>query len=281
MYTETTFRDEIQKIWTDIQAFKPAWYKMGSRDIEINDAWEMYEHARTSNLSELLLGDVKLRSQLEVLNNFGTTSGTETTMERNTLVGEKKQKISPANVQATLKEQLGKAYRAQDGIALIRRGSVLNDGWWWPFKNDAWVIGGIHGLKRFHMTMAAVPDDLLWDTGDKRPRVLGRELTGLATFGYKLIGVPAWAKRDPNDPVPIPKSGENAPKAPIKTIPVPAKDVREAIGNVFAPQVKTTATGATFTLYYEALKKIKGIDEIKNGILKDEVDFEKYDFSKI
>ena len=111
--------------------------------------------------------------------------------------------------------------------------------------------------------------------------ICGRELTGLATFGYKLIGVPAWAKRDPNDPVPIPKSGENAPKAPIKTIPVPAKDVREAIGNVFAPQVKTTATGATFTLYYEALKKIKGIDEIKNGILKDEVDFEKYDFSKI
>ena len=280
MYTEKSFKDELGRIWSTVTSFKPHWYKMGSQEIEINDAWAMYQNARDSNLSELLLGDLKLRSQLEVLKNFGTTSGTESTMERGTLYDDKKNVVRPAQVNKTVMDQLGKSYRRGDGIAHIRRGSVLNDGWWWPFKNDAWVIGGIHGLKRFHLSMASAPDDLIWDSSDRRPRVLGRELLGLAAFGYSLIGVPSWAKKDPT-PTTATAPTKGGPKPVVKTTPVPADTIRATIGNVFAPQSKLTAQGATFTAYYEALAKVTSIDDIKNGILKNEVAFEAYDFAKI
>lgn len=283
MYTERSFKEELARIWSTVTSFKPHWYTMGSQQIEINDAWEMYQNARGSNLSELLLGEMKLRSQLEVLKNFGTTSGTETTMERHTLYDDKKKLISPGQVNETLRQ--GKGYKKDDGIAHIRRGSVLNDGWWWPFKNDAWVIGGIHGLKRFHLTMASAPDDLLWDGKDGRPRVLGRELLGLSAFGYSLIGVPAWAKKDPpakgTTVATVTPSTATTPKAPVKTTPVSPGDIRATIGNVFAPQTKTAAQAATFTAYYDALSKVKSIDDIKNGILTKEIAFDKYDFSKI
>ena len=266
MYDENAFTAELKLIWSTVTSFKPGWYKMGSQDVEIKDAWQMYKNARDCNLPELLLGDLKLRSQIEVLKNFGTTSGTESTMERKTLVDDKGATVYPSIVNADVMTRVGKAYKSGDGIAHIRRGSVLNDGWWWPFKNDAWVIGGIHGLKRFHLTMAKAPDDLLWDTKDKRPRVLGRELLGLGAFGYKLIGVPSWAKLDPSTPRPTAEQLKNkTPTAALKTIPVAPKDVREAIGNVFAPQLKVSATGATFTAYYAALSKITKIEDIKGA----------------
>jgi hypothetical protein len=198
-------------------------------------------------------------------------------MERGTLHDDKNKLVRSGQVNESVMSRVGKGYRKDDGIAHIRRGSVLNDGWWWPFKNDAWVIGGIHGLKRFHLTMASAPDDLIWDGKDKRPRVLGRELLGLAAFGYSLIGVPSWAKKDPA-PTTATATG---PKAPVKTTPVAATDIRAAIGNVFAPQAKTKAQGATFTAYYSFLAKVTSIDDIKNGILKNEVAFDAYDFSKI
>ncbi len=279
MYTKTSFESELRRLWTTIKALKPHWYKMGSIEVEIGDAWEMYQNARNSSLSELLLGDVKLRSQLEVLKNFGTTSGSETTMERKTLLDDKKQKIYPSQVNASVMGQLGKAYTKQDGIAHIRRGSVLNDGWWWPFKNDAWVIGGVHGLKRFHLTMADVPDELLWDGKDGRPRVLGRELLGLAAFGYSLIGVPSWAIQQPT-PSEVAKA-QDPGKVVVKKTPLAAASVRQTIGNVFAPQSRQKAQAATFTAYYEALAKVTTIGDIRNGILNDEVAFDDYDFSKI
>lgn len=278
MYTEKTFKEELDRIWSTVTSFKPHWYKIGTQEIEIKDAWAMYQNARDSTLSELLLGDLKLRSQIEVLKNFGTTSGTESTMERKTLIDDKKKQIFPSQVNASVMTRVGKAYRAADGIAHIRRGSVLNDGWWWPFKNDAWVIGGIHGLKRFHLAMASAPDDLIWDTADRRPRVLGRELLGLAAFGYSLIGVPSWAKKEPAPTgTPLPTGATPV----VKTTPVAANDIRATIGNVFAPQSRKDAQGATFTAYYAALAKVTAIGDIKNGILSKEVAFDAYDFSKL
>ena len=107
-------------------------------------------------------------------------------------------------------------------------------------------------------------------------------LQKLGAFGYKLIGVPSWAKLDPSTPRPTAEQLKNkTPTAALKTIPVAPKDVREAIGNVFAPQLKVSATGATFTAYYAALSKITKIEDIKGGILGSEVDFDSYDFSKI
>src|SRR5882724_11418708 len=183
----------------------------------------MYQNARQSTLDELLLGDVKLRSEIEVLKNFGTTSGSESTMERETLFDSKNKKVTSDDVQATVKSARGSAYQLPEGVTHIRRGSVLDDGWWWPFKNDAWVIGGVHGLKRFHLAMAKASDDLLWDASSKRPRVLGRELLGLAAFGYSLIGVPGWSKKSPppatTTVTPVSPTTTTTPPA-VKTTPV-------------------------------------------------------------
>jgi hypothetical protein len=280
MYTQTTFDAEIRKIWSTITAFRPNWYQKSGldQDLEIRDAWSMYENAKGSNLSELLLGDLKLRTQLDVLQNFGTTSGTETTMERGTLL-DGKISITSGSVRQTVDTKLAPSHRPADGIAHIRRGSVLNDGWWWPFKNDAWVMGGIHGLKRFHLTLAEVPDDLIWDLRAGRPRVLGRELLGLGAFGYSLIGVPSWAVQAPTR-TEIKKSPA-LEKGPVTQTPVSAKSAREFIGNVFAPTKKDKAQAATFTTYYDFLKTATNIDAIKNGILGTEVAYSAYDFATI
>jgi hypothetical protein len=276
VYNKGTFEAELISIWDKVKSYKPHWYQMAKQEIEIEDAWEMYNNARNSKLSELLLGDLKLRSQVEVLKNFGTTSGTVSTMERKTLFDDAKRPIFPVAVNEAVREQLGSTYRKNDGIAHMRLGSVLNDGYWWPFKNDAWVLGGIHGLKRFHLAMASAPDDLIWDGSAKRPRVLGRELLGLAAFGYSLIGVPSWAKKDP-----VPVTTGTGPKPPVKTTPVAADTIRATIGNVFAPVSKKAAEAATFKAYYAALDKATAIGDIKNGILTNEVAFDKYDFAKI
>lgn len=280
MYTPTTFEADVLKLWDTIKGFKPSWYQQSGLDqqLEIRDAWQMYENARTSNLSELLLGDVKLRTQIDVLQNFGTTSGTETSMERGTLV-DAGRKIRAGKVRHLVDNRLPPKHRPADGVAHIRRGSVLNDGWWWPFKNDAWVLGGIHGLKRFHLTLAEVPDDLIWDKGAGRPRVLGRELLGLAAFGYSLIGVPSWAIQTPTR-TDI-KANPALAKGTVTQIPVSARNARDLIGNVFAPQKKDKAQSATFADYYAMLKSATSIDSIRKGILQSEVAYADYDFAKI
>ena len=279
MYEKKAFEAELTKLWAKILSNKPSWYKVGTKALEISDAWEMYQNARQSTLSELLLGDVKLRSQIEVLKNFGTTSGTETTMERKTLKDSGNKPIFPNDVKSSQQIRLGKGYTKELGVAHIRRGSVLNDGWWWTLKNDAWVLGGVHGLKRFHLTMGSVPDDLIWDSKAGRPRVLGRELVGLAAAGYSLIGVPSWAIQSPTR-TEVAKSKEPS-KVTFTTTPVSSASVRDAIGMVFAPQNADTASALTLTTYYDALAKVKSIDDIKGGILGKEVAYEKYDFAKI
>ncbi|WAG76930.1 hypothetical protein LMK08_16275 [Metapseudomonas furukawaii] len=294
IYTRESLSQEVKPRWSVITSplVKPDWYVLGTQEQEIDEAWALYSNTRGSLLSELLLGDMKLRSQVEILKNFGTTSGTATTMERGTLfeAGSSTRTISSATVQTSVK-QLLRQNQAMSGTAQgaitplpkeivadtgqhLRKGSVLNDGWWWPFKNDAWILGGVHGLKRFHLALATVPDELLWDKASKRPRVLGRELLGLHLAGYKLIGLPAWT---------IKKTWNAWGKEQSSTTPVSAKTIRESIGFVFAPTSKVTAESLTFTGYQEAINALTGIDDIKNTILNEAeaIAFDAYDFDKV
>ncbi|MBK5549643.1 hypothetical protein JFU49_04990 [Pseudomonas sp. TH03] len=273
VYTKQSFKAELETIWNSaVIRHKPSWYGVGSQEVEIDDAWLMYEHARKSTLQELLLGDTKLRSHMEILKNFGTTSGTKTTMEQGSLFEEglRRNKITAGHVQESL-STVPVPLRTGDKQH-IRFGSVLNDGWWWPFKNDAWILGGIHGLRRFHLAMSDVPDDLIWDKANGRPRMLGRELIGLKTAGYSLIGVPAWAVKTVTE-------GKDGPTT-VST-PVSPSAVREAIGHVFAPTAKSKAEAMTFTKYYGALDVISSINNIKKKFLQVEVAFDSYDFNDI
>ena len=257
------FESEVSSLWADIMKWRPSWYKTYPRfkKIEIDDAWALFENSKNSLLREQLLGDVSLRSDKPVLRNFGTASGTESTMERGTLKDKGKRPVRVKQVQSSLKRAEGTRYTAQQGTDHIRKGSVLNDGYWWPFKNDAWVLGCVQGLKIFHLAMSTVPDSLLWDDKAGRPRVLGRELIGIHTFGYKRVAHFA-ADKQTGKPTEMTKG-------------------RALIGIVFAPQDKAAAEGATFKQYYDALPKYTSLQSIRDLALSTAVPFDKYDYGKV
>ncbi len=257
------FKGEVSKIWSVVLSFRPHWYKLFNdfESVETKDAWEMYCNTKTSTLSELLLGDLSLRSDRPVLANFGTTSGTQSTIEKGTNFDTKKKVVKIGEVVKSVSQHLGSSYRKTHGIEHMRKGSVLNDGFWWPFKNDAWVVGGVHGLKFFHLALESVPDDLLWDSSSKRPRVLGRELIGIHYGGYKRVAhMKAKSKED---------------STLIEDVSM------RKLGMVFAPQKKSTAEGATFPGYYEELKKYKSLQSIKDLAFNDPVSYDDYDFASV
>ncbi len=60
---------------------------------EAQDAWALYSNTKSSTLREQLLGDTKMRSDIELLQNFGAASGTQTTAERRTLYSYKEVEV--------------------------------------------------------------------------------------------------------------------------------------------------------------------------------------------
>jgi hypothetical protein len=190
MYTETTLKSALTTLASEYVKQMPHWYNAGSETEEFDNAWQVYSNAANTQLTLLVLGDISIRSDEDLLQNVGTT----------------------ANFPMRSKKSLA---------ASNQKGSVLNEKYWWPMINDAWVLGGVHSLTPFHMAYnSRPPDDDLWDLRGKRPRVLGRELLGLFTFGYRRIRHSHEAK----------------------------------LGIVFAPVNKTKATQATFAEYLDAVK---------------------------
>lgn len=65
-------------------------------------------------------------------------------------------------------------------------GSVLhyNSGWHF-FMNDAWLLGGIHARREFHLASPRHRNNIIDPIGGHLT-VMGRELTGLLAFGYTI-----------------------------------------------------------------------------------------------
>jgi hypothetical protein len=281
------FEKDVIKNWDSIKQVKPKWYSSNGldQDFEIDDAYNLYANTKGSSLREMLLGDMQIRSELELLRNFGTTSGSETSMERGTLYGSKNNKIKVDHVSETIRQRLTTKKKQDTGnstlsykelqeveqdlklvqIELIRKGSVLNDGYWWPFKNDTWIIGAVHGLKVFHLatTDGVIDDALIWDKKSNRARMLGRELIGLYTFGYRRVTAFFVDK--------------------ITNEKKPDGDFRKSVGVILAPQDGKAAMGANYGDYFLAVSNFKSFDDIYDAILDagTAVDMEKYDLSKI
>ncbi|WP_257455491.1 hypothetical protein [Archangium lipolyticum] len=94
----------------------------------------------------MVLGKADIRTDNDALYNFGTTAGKP-------------------------------MYRPQDlSGASNTTGSVLNQKGWWPMQNDAWLLGGAHGGRQFHLAKNDLTDADLWDAKSNRPTVLGREI---------------------------------------------------------------------------------------------------------
>jgi hypothetical protein len=157
MYDESTLKDALKNLYGDYLKQMPRWYRQGTKTEEIDNAWKVYSNASSTQTRLLILGDISIRSNEDLLQNFGTTAN------------------YPMRAQNTL-------------AASNQKGSVLNEKYWWPLINDAWVLGGANSRTPFYMSYGTQPpDDDLWDSSAGRPRVLGRELWGLFNFGYRRI----------------------------------------------------------------------------------------------
>ena len=183
------------------------WFKKevwGEKLQYMMNAWQLYKCANRSTLGMLLLGDTKIRKDKSLLANFGIASagGLKDPEELKML---EKLKAERVKVGST--------------VEVLGSGSILNDQYWTPLLNDAFVIGGVHAQQDFHLAedeadkyfvthgrppaggspppsadadarrlwsgfFAAHPG-LLWGEDYHGPRILSRELIGLKTFGYQ------------------------------------------------------------------------------------------------
>lgn len=173
------FDVDVRLVWTNLKRdHLPPWYELGIRDAEIRSAYTLYMNAASTQLNLLVLGPTKIRNDVPLLTNFGTTAVTST-WPRNQQTGPR---------------------------ASASAGSVLAEKSWWPLKNFAWLLGGVHSRAIFHYgktppkkklgkpRITEVPQrptrDDLWDPkGSRRPRVLGQELLSLKRSGYRLVEV--------------------------------------------------------------------------------------------
>jgi hypothetical protein len=190
----------------------------------------------------LILGDTKLRSDPEFVRNFGLSQPDSANDRRcfdlaQSLAPAQPPSASPASSAtaaarstpaSTMPPMPGTlAATPRPGAApTAGTGSILNDPYWSPLLNDAFILAGLHnnypfgfglvgdeiqafnsiavgaappgtapkaqqtaaGMIRWKTFFLAKPQTL-WDKGRKVPRVFARELIGLARFGYKAVPV--------------------------------------------------------------------------------------------
>lgn len=70
-------------------------------------------------------------------------------------------------------------------------GNLLKLDKWARVVNDSWIIGGVHGKKRFRLASARIPKNL-WNANMSCLVVTARELIGLLHFGYEIQQVGPW-----------------------------------------------------------------------------------------
>lgn len=162
MYTRESFTADAGRCRDAIRAIMPPWHEsFPTVEDQYAYGFSMYENARRSSLGLLVLGDASIRGDRDLLVNLGVSSVTADDAA-GVITGEEREERRS-------------------------RGAVLNELHWWPFFNDCWVLGGIHGRMQFHLGREQWPaDHELWNGADGCPRMLGRELMILSVAGYAL-----------------------------------------------------------------------------------------------
>ncbi|HET9359533.1 MAG TPA: hypothetical protein VFO58_07280 [Vicinamibacterales bacterium] len=210
-WNSLTFMKQLDACGNRYEA-ENAWYtkkQWGEQVKYMLNAWNLYRSASTNALGMLLLGDGKIRKDAALLGNFGITSvGGAWDPEEQKLVKELEAK----------RGQMRTAPGLQDAPKVQGQGSVLSDIGWTPLMNDAYILGGTHGLHEFHLALEDAKDpnkpelktlahdfaltretdpvkrwqsffqsklDMFWDPRWNSPRVLSRELIGLDMCGYE------------------------------------------------------------------------------------------------
>lgn len=234
-------------------------------EVSAQRCWALYTASRDNALGFLLLGEVSMRSKMDLVQNFGLNSAfgheddepwlgpwlgsaIKDPLEAQPLLSN----IDPATLDAGNNAHL---------TGLQGPGSILSERLWTPLMNDAWLLGGVHKQQSFHLVTEG----------------LGQE---------KLVAA-LDALRDPAGPAPDEGHGSNDPSLPARVRDVwrqwfvdnpqylyeswgPRVLARELLGLMrFGYQPKFTqqelgfrcadaqrATDATISAYSEALSEL-------------------------
>ena len=108
-------------------------------------AWKLYENASRSALGMVLLGDTKIRSDNQLLMNFGLASNSKGPQE------EKDKQMVDALIARRHHIAQGSAFKTP--VSLMGPGSILSAERWSPLLNDALMLGGIRGRHEFHFAL--------------------------------------------------------------------------------------------------------------------------------
>jgi hypothetical protein len=257
-YNEDSLKAELATLWPRyLRDHKPGWYAPQHPNMELGRAWALYQNSLNSQLPLMVLGDVTLRDTgladtAALLRNLGTTSTRDPLNPdghtrgmmgdlgiRRIQFGSNPPQLSasyaPPNPRREYSADAPSPHPSDYPIGtLLTRGSVLSNLNWWPLPNDAWLLGAIHGLRTFHLGKIPGESDV-FDAKKRRPTVLGRELIGLAVFGYRRI-----------------------------------KTAYAAMGHVIAPTNTDAALSATFTAYLDALRNFPSGAAILAGFANDQ-----------
>lgn len=129
--------------WFGFQRGGPAWSR-GTWIQYILAAWKLFQNASTNHLQTVLLGDTKIRSDANLLMNFGLVANTNAPQED----------ADRQMVENLMQRRLGIARGAQQAATeLMGQGSILSAKRWSPLLNDALMLAAILGRQDFHLAL--------------------------------------------------------------------------------------------------------------------------------
>ncbi len=108
-------------------------------------AWKLYENASKSALGMVLLGDTKIRSDSQLLMNFGLVSNSNSPQE------EKDKQMVSDLIAKRHHIAAGSAFKTP--IPMMGPGSILSAERWSPLLNDSLMLGSIRGSVDFQFAL--------------------------------------------------------------------------------------------------------------------------------
>lgn len=181
-------------------------------------SWLAYEKTGGATAGSLILGDTKLRSDEDLVMNFGLSSADGVQEEESRRMVEdimnKRKDIaagtSSAAPSASSSSAASRFSPPPPPLPVVGSGSILSTRGWSPMLNDSFIMGGVHAGHQFHVALnndetgvfartrnsgLAVRDNwrlflranprMLWDGERGLPRVLMREFICLEASDYE------------------------------------------------------------------------------------------------
>jgi hypothetical protein len=235
---------EVVKLYYGVDRYSTAYDPSFEEEIKINCAYgyDLYQTAHRNALNALVLGPNTIRQREFILFNFGISSVVPYQNAVDTqLKGQPKSNVASSSNSGGDEMEGVEATIPPPAPASVTDGAVLAEANWWPFLNDAWLLGGVHNNATFYLHIPGkrlqLNNKVLWDDAVSRARVLGRELIALSAFGYRRMLVD-----DPDDRF---------------------NKLKAHMSYVFVPSDRQLTQSATFEKLCEAVSAVSSAEEIQ------------------